>query len=198
MQRTCYLYSFHPRTNVIFVAFQETGRGQRTTFHAPAAGYTVHGSGHCNGDGDEPAVLGVGLAIEESIVSTPGPKGVVHENVSARILDVRVAFSHGVAIVSWVMLVLRQHKVLKDKFSTTLSRSIAEVPTNEHRLRTMDADARTGKREGRGLGEFEILGKYGRGNNNVGRLLKCAADREMAIMNTFFRWPTGEERGPCK
>ncbi|CAM9755624.1 unnamed protein product, partial [Sphacelaria rigidula] len=61
------LLLFASKEDCDFVALQETRRDGRTTFHAPAAGYIVHCSGLCHGDGGKPGMLGVGLAIKESI-----------------------------------------------------------------------------------------------------------------------------------
>ena len=77
-----------------FIASQETRRDGRTTVQAPAAGYVVHYSGHCDGDGGKPGIHGVGLAVRESIVRALGPDGIVPEHISARLMKVRVIFKH--------------------------------------------------------------------------------------------------------
>ncbi|CAM9886559.1 unnamed protein product, partial [Sphacelaria rigidula] len=64
------LLLFASKYNCDLVALQETRRDGRTTFHAPTAGYVIHCSGHCHGDGGKPGMLGVGLAIKESIAHT--------------------------------------------------------------------------------------------------------------------------------
>ncbi|CAM9894596.1 unnamed protein product, partial [Sphacelaria rigidula] len=79
------------------------------------------------------------------------------------------------------------------KFQEALSSPIAEEPANEHLvLMMMDAHARTGKREGGGMGDVRVLAEYGRDtqDDNVGCLLKCAAKHQITITNTFFRTPT--------
>ena len=80
-----------------FIAIQETRRDERTTIQAPAAGYVVHCSGHCDGDGGKPGILGVGLAVRESIARALGPDGIVPEHISARLLKVRGIFKHRAA-----------------------------------------------------------------------------------------------------
>ena len=74
-----------------FIALQETRRDGRTTFQAPAAGYVVHCSGHCDGDGGKPGILGVGLAVRESIVRALDPDGIVPEHISARLLNLSLS-----------------------------------------------------------------------------------------------------------
>ncbi|CAM9118870.1 unnamed protein product, partial [Sphacelaria rigidula] len=71
----------------------------------------------------------------------------------------------------------------KTKFWKTISSSIAEVPTNEHLVLMMNANAR--------MEDARVFEEYGRDtwNDNGRRLLKCAAELKMAITNTFFRAP---------
>ena len=45
------LLMFAAKYECDFIAIQETRRNGRTTIQAPAAGYVVHCSGHCDGDG---------------------------------------------------------------------------------------------------------------------------------------------------
>ena len=91
------LLMFAAKYECDFIALQETRRDGRTTIQAPAAGYVVHCSGHCDGDGGKPGILGVGLAVRESIVRALGPDGIVPEHISARLLKVRVIFKHRTA-----------------------------------------------------------------------------------------------------
>ncbi|CAM9877376.1 unnamed protein product, partial [Sphacelaria rigidula] len=177
--------------NCDFVALQETRRGGRTAFHVPAAGYIVHCSGHCHGDVGKPGMLRVGLTIKETITSTLGPEAIAPEHVSARILKVRVAVRHRVATTSIVGYAPTETAQGSEntKFWKTLCSSITRVPTNEHLVLMMDANAHTGKREGGGMDDVRVLGEYGRDTrkDNDRRLLKCAAEHKMAITNTFFR-----------
>ena len=72
-------FMFAAKYECDFIAIQETRRDGRTTIQASAAGYVVHCSGHCDGDGGKPGILGVGLAVRESIACALGPDGIVPE-----------------------------------------------------------------------------------------------------------------------
>ncbi|CAN0091623.1 unnamed protein product, partial [Sphacelaria rigidula] len=191
------LLRFASKHNCDFATLQETHRDGRTTFHAPAAGYIVHWSGHCHGDGGKPGMLGVGLAIKESIANTRGPDAITSEHVSARILTVRVAFRHRVATTFIVGYATTETAQGSDNttFWKPFCSSIAEVPTNERLILIMDAHVRTGKREVGGMDDAHVLGENGRDtrNDNGRRLLKCAAENKMAITKTFFRTPNRGE-----
>ena len=67
------LLMFAAKYECDFIALQETRRDGSTTIQAPAAGYVVYCSGHCDGDGGKPGILGVDLAVRESIVRALGP-----------------------------------------------------------------------------------------------------------------------------
>ena len=76
-----------------------------------------------------------------------------------------------------------------------MDKVVAEVPAHEQLFVLMDANARKGRR-GRGESESEsnkILGAYGRDeiNDNGERLLSVAADKDLSLVNTFFRTPKG-------
>ena len=177
-----------------FIALQETRRDERTTIQAPAAGYVVHCNGHCDGDGGKPGILGVGLAVRESIVRALGPDGIVPERISARLLKVRVIFKHRTATTFIVGYAPTEIAATchKSKFWKGLRSTVAEVPASDHLILMMDANARTGGRgEGGGLGDVRVLGPYGRDtlNDNRYRLLACAAEYKLSIVNTFFSTP---------
>ena len=159
-----------------FIAIQETRRDGRTTIQTPTAGYAVHCSGHCDGDGGKPGILGVSMAVRESIARALGPDGIVPKHISARLLKVRVIFKHRAATT----------------FIKELRSTVAEVPASDHLILMMDANVRTGGRaEGGGLGDVRVLGPYGRDtlNDNGSRLLACAAKYKLSIVNTFFSTP---------
>ena len=65
-----------------------------------------------------------------------------------------------------------------------------EVPEHEQLFVLMDANARPGRRGGGKLGseECKVLGAFGRDilNDNGERLLSFSANRELALLNTFF------------
>ena len=73
--------------------------------------------------------------------------------------------------------------------SKELRSTVAEVPASDHLLLMMDANARTGGRgEGGGLEDVRVLGPYGRDtlNDKGSRLLACAAEYKLSIVNTLF------------
>ena len=188
------LLMFAAKYKCDFIAIQETRRDGRTTIQAPAAGYVVHCSGHCDGDRGKPGILGVGLAVRESIARALGPDGNVPEHISARLLKVRVIFKHRAA-TTFIMGYAPTETAatcLKSKFWKELRSTVAEVPASNHLILMMDANARTGGRgEGGGLGDARVLGPYGRDilNDNGSRLLACAAEYKLSIVNTFFSTP---------
>ena len=188
------IFMFAAKYECDFIALQETRRDGRTTIQAPAAGYVVRCSGHCDGDGGKPGILGVGLAVRESIVRALGPDGIVPEHISARLLKVRVIFIHRTATTFIVGYAPTETAATchKSKFWKELRSTVAERPASDHLIMTMDADARTGGRgEGGGLGNVRVLGPYGRDtlNDNGSRLLACAAEYKLSIVNTFFSPP---------
>ena len=177
-----------------FIAIQETLRDGRTTIQAPAAGYVMHCSGHCDGDGGKPGILGVGLAVRESIARALGPDGIVPEHISARLLKVRVIFKHRAATTFIVGYAPTETAAAchTSKFWKELRSTVAEVPASDHFILMIDANARTrGRGEGGGLGDVRVLGPYGRYilNDNGSRLLACAAEYKLSIVNTFFSTP---------
>ena len=185
------LLMFTAKHECDFIAIQETRRDERTTIQAPAAGYVVHCSGHYDGDGGKPGILGVSLAVRESIVRALGPDSIVPEHISARLLKVRVIFKHRTFIVGYA-LTETAATCHKCKFWNELRSTVAEVPASDHLILMMEANARTGgKGEGGGVGDGRILGPYGRDtlNDNGSRLLACAAEYKLSIVNTFFSTP---------
>ena len=165
--------------------------GSLSPIQAPAAGYVVHCSGHRDGDGGKPGILGVGLAVRESIARALGPDGIVPEHISARLLKVRVIVKRRAATTFIVGYASTETAATchKSKFCTELRSTVAEVPASDHLILMMDANARTGGRgDGGGLGDIRVLGPYGRDtlNDNGSRLLACAAKYKLSIVNTFF------------
>ena len=78
----------------------------------------------------------------------------------------------------------------KHAFWTTLDGAVEEVPQHEQLLVLMDANARTGRREKRGVWgkDNRILGADGRDtlNDNEQQLLVFANNHDLALVNTFF------------
>ena len=188
------LLMFAAKYECDFITIQETRRDGRTTIQGPAAGYVMHCSGHCGGDGGKPGILGVGLAVRESIARALGPDGIVPEHISARLLKVRVIFKHRATTTFIVAYAPTETAATchKSKFWKELRSTVAEVPTSDHLILMMDANARTGGRgEGGGVGDVQVLGPYGRDtlNDNGSRLLACAAEYKLSIVNTFFSTP---------
>ena len=72
---------------------------------------------------------------------------------------------------------------------------MVEVPKHKQLFVLVDANARTGRREKRGVGSKDniILGAYGRDTlNENGKLLPLFANNHnIALVNTFFRTPKG-------
>ena len=154
----------------------------------------MHCSGDCDGDGGKPGKLGVGLAVRESIARALGPDGLVPEHISARLLKVRVIFKHRTAKTFIVGYASTETAATchRSKFWKELRSTVAEVPASDHLSLMMDANARTrGRGEGGGLGDVRVLGPYGRDtlNDNGSRLLACAAEYKLSIVNTFFSTP---------
>ena len=188
------LLMFAAKYECDFIAIQETRRDGRTTIQALAAGYAVHCSGHCDGDGGKPGILGGGLAVRESIARALGPDGIVPEHISTRLLKVRVTLKHRAATTFVVGYAPTETAATchKSKFWKELRSTVAEVPASDHLILMMDANARTGGRgEGGRLGDVRVLGPFGRDtlNNNGSRLLACAAEYKLSIVNTFFSTP---------
>ena len=79
----------------------------------------------------------------------------------------------------------------KHVFWTSLNRIVKEVPEHEQLFVLMDANARTGRRRGGGLGSdgCKVLSSYGRDtlNDNGKRLVSFFANhRLIALLTTFF------------
>ena len=116
------------------------------------------------------------------------------EHISARLLKVRVIFKHRVTTTFIVGYAPTETAATchKSKFWKELRSTVVEVPARDHLILMMDANARTGgKGEAGGLGNVRVLGPYGRDslNDNGSRLLACAAEYKLSIVNTFFSTP---------
>ena len=81
----------------------------------------------------------------------------------------------------------------KDLFWGALNKTIRGVPSRDHVLVVMDANARTSGRED-GCSDGNVVGAYGRDllNDNGERRLGLAADDRLCLINTF---PRPEGRG---
>ena len=67
---------------------------------------------------------------------------------------------------------------------------VKKVPSRDHVLVLMDANARTGMR-GIEWTDSKVLGAYGRDelNDNEERLLTHATDNKLALLNTYYNTP---------
>ena len=153
--------SFDVRCEVRVRLHRLTGDSSRwkDNIQAPAAGYVVHCSGHCDGDGGKPGIPGVGLAVRESIVRALGPDDIVPEHISARLLKVRVIFKYRTATTFIVGYAPTETAATchKSKLWKELRSTVAEVPASDHLILMMDANARTGERgKGGGLGGVRV------------------------------------------
>ena len=77
-----------------------------------------------------------------------------------------------------------------DYFWSSLDEVVKGVPSRDHLLVLMDANARTGMR-GIGWTDSKVLGAYGRDelNDNGERLLIHATDNKLALLNTYNAAP---------
>ena len=78
----------------------------------------------------------------------------------------------------------------KDYFWSSLDEVVQGVPSRDHLLLLMDANARTGMR-GIGWTDSKVLGAYGRDelNDNGERLLIPATGNKLALLNTYYATP---------
>ena len=78
----------------------------------------------------------------------------------------------------------------KDYYSSSLDEVVKGVPSRDHLLVLMDANARTGIR-GIGWTDSKVLGAYGRDelNDNGEQLLIHGTDNKLALLNTYYATP---------
>ena len=79
----------------------------------------------------------------------------------------------------------------KDYFWSSLDEVVKGVPSRDHLLVLIDANARTGLRA-IGWTDSKVLGAYGRDelNDNGERLLTHATDNKLALPNTYYATPS--------
>ena len=130
----------------------------------------------------------MGLAAKESICSN---SAYTTEYVDKRLMAMRFEISGQSGAVNFVSA-YAPTEVSKDEtkqaFWDRLDNLVQRIPAKECLYVLMDANARTGRREGENLQDEGILGTYGRDelNDNGKLLLSFATDNKLAIMNTFF------------
>ena len=152
--------------------------------------FTAAASPEATGKGRRAKQGGVGLAVRKSISRAEARP---LEFISDRLLQVTLEFCGRARAVTFVVGYAptdTQSVGKKNASWTALERVVKEVPEHEQLFVLMDANARTGRREGGKLGseECKVLGAYGRNNlnDNGERLLSFSANRELALLNTFF------------
>ena len=173
------------------IGLQEVRRGGQGSF--VAAGYTVYFSGSDKGGNH-----GVGLAVAKRIVEASGT--CTPEPINERLLKVQLSLSGKSNKVTFVVAYAPTECAAdneKTRFWSMLLETVASVPRKDHLFVLMDANARTGKRDGSGSLEYtQVIGPYGRDvlNDNGEHLVRTAADAGMAITNTFFSTPKGGQQ----
>ena len=115
------------------------------------------------------------------------------ECISARLMKVRIQLkgkSNGVSCIVGYAPTLDKSTSEKDYFWSALDEVIKGVPSRDHLLVLMDANARTGMRR-IGWTDSKVLGAYGRDelNGNGERLLIHATDNKLALLNTYYATP---------
>ena len=95
--------------------------------------------------------------------------------------------SNGVPFIVGYAPTLDKSTSKKDYFWSSLDEVVKGVPSRDHVLVRMNANARTGMR-GIGWTDSKVLGAYGRDelNDNGDRLLVHATDKKLALLNTYY------------
>ena len=193
LERALDFLSVYDRLGCDIIGLQETRRSGHSAF--TQAGYLVYCSGGCGGEnGGKKGQGGVGLAVRTSITRAARPP----EFISDRLLKVTLELrGRANAVTFFVAYALTETQTASNKhaFQTTLDRTVEEVPKHKQLFVLMDANARTEKREKRGIGikDNQIIGAYSRDTleDNGELLLFFANNHDLAIGNTFFSTPKG-------
>ena len=177
------------------IGLQETRRAGRTFFDA--AGYRVFCSGKEaeSGTHGKQGQLGVGLAVKEEICRR---SAYTHDFIDERLMSMRFETTDECAAINFVAAYAptEASKAVEPKrvFWETLGDLVDRVLRKEYLFVLMDANARTGMREGGGGDSGnKVLGAYGRDelNENGRHLLTFAANNNLALTNTFFNTRKG-------
>ena len=177
------------------IGLQEVRRNGQSAF--TAAGYVVFCSGADGGNHEKKGNHGVGLAVRESIVAGMDKGDVAVECISARLMKVRIQHkgkSSGVSFIVRYSHTLDKSTGEKGYFWSSLDEVVKGVPSRDHLLVLMDANACTGVK-GIGWTDSKVLGAYGRDelNGNGERLMVHATDNKLALLNTYYA--TSARRG---
>ena len=176
------------------IGVQETRRSGQSAFSQ--AGYLVYCSGVCGGEnGGKKGEGGVGLAVRNSITRAARPP----EFISDRLLKVTLELRGQAKAVTFVVAYAPtepQNANNKHAFWTSLDRVMEEVPKHEQLFVSMDANARTGRRDKGQVGskDSKIICASGRDSlNDNGELLLLSFtnNHDLALVNTFFSKPKG-------
>ena len=150
--------SVYGRLGYDIIGLQETRRSGQSAFSQ--AGYLVYCSGECGGEIDgKKCQGGVGLAVRNSITRAARPP----EFISDRLLKVTLELRGRAKAVTFVVAYAPtepQNANKKHAFWTSLDRVVEEAPKHEQLFVSMDANARTGRREKGQVGskDSKILG----------------------------------------
>ena len=158
--------SVYDRLGCDIIGLQETRRNGQSAFSQ--AGYLVCCNGECGGENDgKKGQGGVGLAVRNSTTRAARPP----EFISDRLLKVTLELRGRAKAVTFVVAYAPtepQNAYDKHAFWTSLDRVVEEVPKHEQLFVSMDANARTGRREKGQVGskDSKILGVYGQDTLN--------------------------------
>ena len=98
--------------------------------------------------------------------------------------------SNGVSFIVGYAPTLDKSTSEKEYLWNSLDEVVKDVPSRDHLLVLMDANARTGMR-GIEWTDSKVLGAHGRDelNDNGERLLTHATDNKLALLNTYYATP---------
>ena len=115
------------------------------------------------------------------------------ECISARLIKVSIQLkgkSNGVSFLVGYAPTLGKSTSERDYFWSSHDEVVEGVPSRDHLLVLLDANARTGMR-GIGWTDSKVLGAYGRDelNDNGERILTHATENNLALLDTYYATP---------
>eukprot|EP00752_Nemacystus_decipiens_P007608 g6799.t1 len=158
--------------------------------------YVIMLSGARAGTKDKLEVHGVALAIKTELWDSVEEEDRSVECISPGLVKVRLQMvGYAPTEPARGRESVRSNDSGKDILWSALNAAIRDVPSRDHVVVMMDANARTGQRED-ACGDANVMGAYGRDelNHNGERLLGLAADNRLCLVNTYFRAPRGGAR----
>ena len=176
------------------MGLQEVRRNGQSAF--TAAGYVVFCSAADGGKYEKKGNHGVGLAVRESILAGMDKSDVAIECASARLMKVGIhlkvgshlkGISNGVSFIVGYAPTLDKNTSKNYFFWSSLDEMVTGVPSRDHLLVLMDANARKGMR---GIG-WTGSKVYGRDEliDNGERLFTHATENKLALLNTYYATP---------